>query len=318
MESNNQLSIVIPTYNRADFLDYSLKVHIPILKKYNICIYISDNASTDNTKEVVNKWQKEYNFLYYSKNCTNIGPDANFEKALKMTDSDYTWLLGDTISFQIDDLELLINRIINNKFEAIILNSNNRVQNIDNCIFNDHNILLRSLGWHMTQMSSLIFSKELLKNSNFTRYYETNFIQTGIIFEYLSYKKEFKVLWNRDISIKGISIEKIKKTSWENNTFEIWLVRWPTFIFSLPSLYSLECKYITILTHNSKTRLFGLKNLLNLKMLEVLTIQKCLSYRKFFKFSGNKLILVSLIIALIFPSSVIKFLKILINKIRDK
>ena len=58
MESNKQLSIVIPTYNRADFLDYSLKLHIPIVKKYNICIYISDNASTDNTKEVINKLVK--------------------------------------------------------------------------------------------------------------------------------------------------------------------------------------------------------------------------------------------------------------------
>ncbi|WP_216081158.1 glycosyltransferase family 2 protein [Aliarcobacter butzleri] len=315
MESNKQLSIVIPTYNRADFLDYSLKLHIPIVKKYNICIYISDNASTDNTKEVINKWQKEYNFLHYSKNYTNIGPDGNFEKALKMADANYTWLLGDTISFQLEDLELLMSRIIDNKFEAIILNSTNRVENIDNCIFSDHNILLRSLGWHMTQMSSLIFSKELLENSNFTRYYKTNFIQTGIIFEYLAYKNFFKVLWNSDISIKGINIKNIKKTSWETNTFEIWLMKWPTFIFSLPSLYSLECKYNTILTHNSKTRLFRLKNLLNLKMLEILTLKECLIYRKFLKFSGNKFLVVSLITALILPSNMIKFLKNLIKNV---
>ena len=33
---NNLVSILIPTYNRADFLDYSLGIHIPMIEKYNI------------------------------------------------------------------------------------------------------------------------------------------------------------------------------------------------------------------------------------------------------------------------------------------
>lgn len=36
MNKNTLLSIVIPTYNRAEFLDYSLEVHIPLLKKFGI------------------------------------------------------------------------------------------------------------------------------------------------------------------------------------------------------------------------------------------------------------------------------------------
>ena len=75
---NNNLSIVIPTYNRADFLDYSLEIHIPLAKKYNVPIYIVDNASTDNTGEIVNKWMCEYVFLFYSRNKKNLGPDLNF------------------------------------------------------------------------------------------------------------------------------------------------------------------------------------------------------------------------------------------------
>ena len=42
IEINKKLSIVIPTYNRASFLDYSLETHIPLAKEYNISIYIFD------------------------------------------------------------------------------------------------------------------------------------------------------------------------------------------------------------------------------------------------------------------------------------
>lgn len=70
MEINKNLSIVIPTYNRADFLDYSLEVYIPMLKEYGIEIAIFDNASTDNTYEIVSKWIKEYDYLTYHKNET--------------------------------------------------------------------------------------------------------------------------------------------------------------------------------------------------------------------------------------------------------
>ena len=60
MQANPLLSIVIPTYNRADFLDYCLKVHIPLAKAHNIQIIISDNASTDATKKIVQKRMEEY------------------------------------------------------------------------------------------------------------------------------------------------------------------------------------------------------------------------------------------------------------------
>ena len=96
MEINKKLSIVIPTYNRADFLDYSLEIHIPMLKEYGIEIAIFDNASTDNTEKVVSKWMEEYPYLSYHRSETNIGPDANFERALKYPDTEYIWLLGDT------------------------------------------------------------------------------------------------------------------------------------------------------------------------------------------------------------------------------
>ena len=280
LKSNELLSIVIPTYNRAKFLNRNLEIHIPILKKYNIEIFISDNASDDETENLVKNWIEKYSLINYYKNEINIGPDANFEKALKMANSKYIWLLGDTYYFDEFEIDLLLDRITNKDYEAVIVNSGDRVKTIENCIFKDHNELLVSIGWHMTQLSSLIFSKELLLSANFSRYYNSNFIQTGIIFEFLSYKKEIEVLWNRDISIKLIKLDNTKKISWQKETFKIWLRNWPNFIFSLPPIYSLDSKQLTIKKHNILTKLFNLKFLFYLRSYGFYTLNDYFIYKK--------------------------------------
>ena len=52
-----KLTVAIPTYNRSFFLDNNLK---QLLKEYdnNFELIIQDNASTDNTQEIVEKYIK--------------------------------------------------------------------------------------------------------------------------------------------------------------------------------------------------------------------------------------------------------------------
>lgn len=309
MESNKLLAIVIPTYNRADFLDYNLKNHLPILEEHNIQIFISDNASTDNTEDIVKKWMKEYTFLFYSKNEINIGPDANFEKALKLPNTNYVWLLGDTSFFNKIEFNLLLNKIDNNSFDMIVTNSENRVKGIETTIFTNHNDLLTTLGWHMTQISSLIFSKELLSKANFSRYYNSNFIQTGVIFEYLSLKPYIEVLWNNEVSVNLIKLDNIKKESWQNQTFPIWLKNWSNFIFSLPPIYTLESKELTIKKHNYLTRIFSLKYLLYLRSYNFYTLNEYLVYNKFLKYSGRKCPKITFLLPLLVPCYLMKIIR---------
>lgn len=54
------VSIIIPTYNRANFLGKTLESCInQTYPEESFEIIVADNNSTDNTKEVVEKWQKE-------------------------------------------------------------------------------------------------------------------------------------------------------------------------------------------------------------------------------------------------------------------
>ena len=94
------LDIFLITYNRAKSLDKTLSqilsVESPIR---DFEIQIIDNNSTDNTREIVAKWQEEFPNLKYEKNKYNIGGNANIVKAFYRANKDYVWVLADNDDF---------------------------------------------------------------------------------------------------------------------------------------------------------------------------------------------------------------------------
>jgi len=300
MQANPLLSIVIPTYNRADFLDCCLKVHIPLAKAHNIQIFVSDNASTDTTKEIVQKWMEEYPLIRYHCNDTNIGPDKNFERALKYPQTEYVWLLGDTYQIPSEGIDYVLNLISKNnkKYDVIVVNVGKRVSGIPEQDYSDPNHLLSDLGWHMTCLSSLIYNSRLINHSDFSRYHNTNFIQLGIIFEYIA-GKDFLIHWIDFISIQGIHIEGILKKSWQNQAFEVWTKRWSNIIFSLPPSYTLETKLKCIKDHGKKSGIFKIKYLLYFRAFNVLNYKTYRQYSNLFPLTIKYPKLIILLIALL-------------------
>ena len=62
-----KLSICIPTFNRGDFLKRLLVDILENERSHEVEIVISDNASTDNTDEVVEFFKDK--FCYSNMNC---------------------------------------------------------------------------------------------------------------------------------------------------------------------------------------------------------------------------------------------------------
>ena len=94
---NPLLSICIPTYNRAIYLRDCLAVLIPQLKeaKAEIELIISDNDSTDATREVVADAAREFP-LSYSKNAQNVGACKNIARVVEdLAGGEYCWMIGD-------------------------------------------------------------------------------------------------------------------------------------------------------------------------------------------------------------------------------
>ncbi len=88
-----KLSICIPTFNRASFLEQLLN-SIPRNYDSSIEIIVSDNASTDETKSVVNPHEKNLN-IKYSKNTVNIGAAKNLNKSANLANGEYIWFFSD-------------------------------------------------------------------------------------------------------------------------------------------------------------------------------------------------------------------------------
>ena len=130
------LSICIPTFNRGEFLE---KLLIDILKNDSaeeIEIVISDNASTDKTDEVIEKYKERFTYFIYSKFEENKGPDINFLKCVSLATSEYCWLMGSDDSIRIDGINCVLENI--EKYKPTIA-----LVNITECDYN-----LKKIGIH--------------------------------------------------------------------------------------------------------------------------------------------------------------------------
>jgi len=86
------ISIIIPSRDRAVYLKYSVQTALNIQDK-NIEIIISDNASTDHTREIIRRID-DTRLKYFNTN-KRISMRANFENALKASSGDYVIFFGD-------------------------------------------------------------------------------------------------------------------------------------------------------------------------------------------------------------------------------
>jgi len=93
------ITIGIPTWNRAKFLKECLDSIIPQVVEFKngkVEICISDNASIDNTGEIVDKFKEKYlNLIRYRRNKDNLGFDRNLLKVIDMAKGKFIWLFGD-------------------------------------------------------------------------------------------------------------------------------------------------------------------------------------------------------------------------------
>lgn len=91
------LAIVVPTFNRANFLKKTLDSICHEVRRYpdrNIPIYVSDNCSTDNTKALVRDYLDCK--IQYRCNESNLGFDSNVDASIIFADdAKYVLVLSD-------------------------------------------------------------------------------------------------------------------------------------------------------------------------------------------------------------------------------
>jgi abequosyltransferase len=116
------ISICIPTFNRADLLDNTLKsIFNQNANSDDFEIVISDNCSTDRTEEVVGNFLCLYSNINYTKLPTAIGADNNIVNSLSNGKGQYLKLCNDTALFENGCINSLIEMIRSNNIEKPII-----------------------------------------------------------------------------------------------------------------------------------------------------------------------------------------------------
>ena len=195
-----KLSIAIPTYNRSYFLDNNLK---QLLKEYNTNfeIIVQDNASTDNTEEIVEKYIKLGLPIIYERNLINLGWTKNFEICFKKAKTKYMILLGDDDIIVNGGVDIILNNIneyspdliFMNAFSIKNYNKEYYASKNDSQQFDLDEFLCETILQFRLISSYVINTEYVIKVKEFSG----NFAHLHVVFETLSNAKKFIKINNK-------------------------------------------------------------------------------------------------------------------------
>lgn len=119
------LEIIIPTWNRFKYLERTLSQFAN--SPFKSCkITIIDNASTDNTPQVCEKYKNIFPNLRIIRNNKNIGLSGNILRCYEIAEEEYMWLVGDNDNWDFSDCFEVINAIEKSEFDLIFIQGNDK------------------------------------------------------------------------------------------------------------------------------------------------------------------------------------------------
>lgn len=114
MSERPMVSIVMVAYNSAKYIDMAIKGVVSQRTDFPIQLVISDDASTDDTEAIAEKWASEYpDIIDYHRNNKNLGVQKNYLEAFKhckgkylaMCDADDYWTCHTKLARQVKYME---------------------------------------------------------------------------------------------------------------------------------------------------------------------------------------------------------------------
>jgi len=230
---NELISIFIPTYNRAEVLSSVLDKVIAQIADYRIKIYIYDNGSTDNTKEIVNSKQKIYELIEYYCNKVNLGPDKNMLNILKFNETKYILMLGDD-DYILESFYDTLNPYLTQDFGFIVLANEDDYQKESTKIFSNKDEAFPFL-WDKMPYGSLIMHTGFIKEGEVDKYIGTSHAYSAICWEILAKNPKLKCLYLSQKLL--VYLGKVQKT-WNSSAMDIFYYQIPLWFSLLPDSYN--------------------------------------------------------------------------------
>lgn len=189
------LSICIPTYNRANFIGDTLSSIITQLTP-DCEIVISDNASTDETADVIRGHAKACAQLRYYRQPSNVGSDRNYDFAVRKARGKYCWLMSDDDEFKLGAIGLVI-EALREEFSLILVSYERRDITMKRLVLDNAANVRSSREYHPDELEklledagdviyyggSLVIKREIWMSRDRERYFGSLWIHIGVPFQ---------------------------------------------------------------------------------------------------------------------------------------
>lgn len=184
------LSICIPTYNRAGYLEPCMRQFLQQMQPYGdrIELIVSDNCSNDHSAELVNGFITKGYPVKYIRNEKNIGVDANLLQCFEQSRGRYCWIFGDDDLLLDGKLAQVIPQLESDRFAMLYLGNYWYGEDIEKerpagakkeqlLVFEDNMAFLKKINIWVTFISAAIFKKELVSTNEAKDFLGTNLCQ---------------------------------------------------------------------------------------------------------------------------------------------
>ena len=211
MKNKPILSICIPTYNRCEYLDKTLRsivCHKDFIESSKVEIIISDNCSQDHTTYVAKKFVKRFpDKIKYFKNESNIN-DLNFEKVISLATGEFAKLHNDTVLFKIGSLKTMLFFIEENiETKPILFFSNNKNKDVDFIRIQNMDDFLKKVSFHSTWIGSFgIWKTDYDNLKDFSRYSNLKLTQVDVLYRFIAMNKTIIIIYKE--LFEGMKVRK--------------------------------------------------------------------------------------------------------------
>jgi len=235
------LSICIPTYNRAGFLRECLEAFLPQVTPHRIPINVSDNGSTDGTRDVLEEFRRRYPLLTYRSQPANLGIDRNMVEVVSMTETPYAWLFGDDDVPEPDAVARVL-RYLDKGYKLIVVNAATYNQDLTERVEDrrvnlsadriyppgDHDRLMIDTASYITYLGGLVVVVKSWRSVDPKPFYGTDYVHVSLVLRYI-------VGHTAALCAAPLIKLRLQRQTWFSRYFEVEMVNWPRTVWGLPS-----------------------------------------------------------------------------------
>ncbi|MBM0108907.1 glycosyltransferase family 2 protein [Steroidobacter sp. S1-65] len=236
-----KLSICIASYNRAAFIGATIESIVSQITE-ECEIVVSDNASTDSTEEVVQKFAVACTSLRYVRQTENRGLDKNFDCAVELARGEYCWLMADDDLLKPGAVATVLGAIKRDDYSLIAVNYERKDFNMSRVLVakyldaevdrvyeeQETDRMFAETAPLLVYIGSVIIKRSLWLSRDRDAYVGSMWIHLGVIFQH--------TLPGRTLVIAKpcVSYRDGNSKSYMTRFFEIVCIKFPELIWGAP------------------------------------------------------------------------------------